>query len=202
MSNDANQSRILQRLQRSTIGLSSRDIARSVKLKPSDVSRILLELQKQGLAERSGGRWRAKHGSVGPMVVSSPHSQLDSQTSRLEQKGSRTRDPVLRSHSTTSTHGGVAAPEAAYELRMPPQKQIVDPKTSSWGTFRQLCKYYAECVRLDQKATIHAKAEEEFSKIVCIGGGVTNARSFNIQTLPSWHQWMKNLQKEQFVFLG
>ena len=201
MSIDSSKSKVLQRLQRSTAGLSSRDIARSVKLKPTDVSRILLELQKERLAERLAGRWKATHGSTGSLASDRPAPRFRSTTSQLQPLQSDA-SASTGSEQVVSPRSSRSEPSISEEPDLVPHKHLVDHRSSRWGQFRQLCKYYAECIRLDQKATIHAKADEEFSKIVCIGGGITTARSFTIETSPSWHEWMKNLQKEQFVFLG
>ncbi len=84
MSTASNQSKVLQRLQRSSLGLSSRDIARSVQLRPHEVTKILLELQTHGLAERKAGRWKTVQGNSGTNVsvsmrpASNPRSQIQS----------------------------------------------------------------------------------------------------------------------------
>ncbi len=201
MSIDPTQSRVLQRLQRSSIGLSSRDIARSLRMKPTDVSRILLELQTQGLAQRSGGRWKAARGTAGTLSVETPAFRREPSVSQLQSNQSNA-PTIAQGERSAAPHPSRPTPRASDGSDSVPQKRVIDPRSSRWGTFRQICKYYAECVRLDQKATIHAKADEELSKVVCIGGGIATARSFSIETSPSWHEWMKNLQKEQFVFLG
>ena len=191
MSSDSNQSKVLQRLQRSTLGLSSREIASSVKLPPHEVNKILLELQTEGLVERKGGSWRTVHGTSSVTISGSMLSTRSTQRQAQNH-------PVPRTNDVRKSNTAVARPATAAA----PSRQVIDPRHSRWGMFRQLCKYYAECIRLDQKATIHAKASEELKKIVCIGGGLSSLDSFNIETLSAWHDWLKNLHKEQFVFLG
>ena len=59
MSDNELQTRILQRLQTRTVGMTSWELARSLKLRPTDVTREFLELQKTGDVTVYGNRWRA-----------------------------------------------------------------------------------------------------------------------------------------------
>ena len=58
----------------------------------------------------------------------------------------------------------------------------VDIEASRWSDFRRLCLYYAECVRLDQRSSIHAKSDKENEEIVCLDGRLANSGSLLVRT--------------------
>src|SRR5690606_1959372 len=78
--------------------------------------------------------------------------------------------------------------------------------SSRWQQLRRLCEYYAESVRLDQGTTIHAKADEEYQKIVCLerlGIDAANAEGWSCHRVPrEWHDFIRKLVQEPFAFLG
>lgn len=189
MSELADQSRILERLQRSSLGLSSREIGRRVKLQPHRVSQLLRELQSKGLVERGGGRWKLVSGAKGR---NQPPSQPVKTSVGSRPVSHRTQQGFSPYLPAGRTRGDVSVESP----------KMIDAQSSRWREFRQLCKYYAECIRLDQKAAIHAKADEELKKIVCLGGPLPGRSEFSLETPATWHEWLKNLHKEQFVFLG
>ena len=78
----------------------------------------------------------------------------------------------------------------------------LDRRGSRWSTFRRLCDYYAECVRLDQRSSITASAADEFETIVCIDGALPNSSQLQIRTRESWHKWVRKLTEDDYLFVG
>lgn len=78
----------------------------------------------------------------------------------------------------------------------------LDRRGSRWSTFRRLCDYYAECVRLDQRSSITATAADEFETIVCMDGALPNSSQLQIRTRESWHKWIRKLTEDDYLFVG
>ncbi|MGB7328264.1 MAG: AAA domain-containing protein [Rubripirellula sp.] len=79
---------------------------------------------------------------------------------------------------------------------------MLDRRGSRWSTFRRLCDYYAECVRLDQRSSITATSADEFETIVCIDGALPNSSTLRIRTRESWHKWVRKVSEDDYLFVG
>lgn len=83
-----------------------------------------------------------------------------------------------------------------------PKQPTIEIGDSRWSDFRRLCLYYAECVRLDQRSSIHAKSDEENEGIVCLDGGLTNSGSLVVRTSESWRRFMQEAATSEYLFIG
>ena len=177
--------RLLARLRQSAVGLSTRAIARSLKVRTTEVNRSLLALQQRGEVRRKGTRWQA------------------TETHRGE-----VSNVLPRLASRYSTQRGVGAPlhggSSPAVDRGPATESLtrIDRSRSRWAIFRQLCEYYAECVRLDQRSPIDAKAEDEFESIVCIDGALPAPGRFKVRTRSSWNAWVRKATTTDYLFVG
>ncbi len=84
------------------------------------------------------------------------------------------------------------------ERRIP----AIEIGASRWADFRRLCLYYAECVRLDQRSSIHAKSDEENEEIVCLDGRLANSGSLLVRTSEAWQKFMHGLANSEYLFVG
>lgn len=55
--------------------------------------------------------------------------------------------------------------------RLPDPRQGI-PQQTRWSAFRRLCLYYAECVRLEDRASVSEYAEKENRRFLAIGQGL------------------------------
>lgn len=189
---DGEQQRIVDLLSLSRLGLSSRDIARRTGLRASEVNKFLLELQSQGMVERHGAKWRSKGSvQVGGGNIASAQS-LDLESRRIRQTPSSVVSKPQHLAGTTSEEQR----ESTFV------KPAVDIGTSRWADFRRLCLYYAECVRLDQRSSIHAKSDEENEEIVCLEGKLANVDSLVVRTSETWQKFMQEVATSDYLFVG
>ena len=169
---------VLRRLRRAQTGITARDIARSTRIPETEVNRVLLELQRRKLVSFERNRWKAI-----PALVEAPPPA----PSYL---GDNSRRPP-------SVRAPFTEPKA-----IPNMPRTINRATSRWAGFRALCEYYAECVRLDQKSTVHAKAEEEDIDAVCLRGSLPPNSAFQLAIPAEWSEWAKESTRHQYVFLG
>jgi hypothetical protein len=186
---------IVERLSRASVALSTRDIAQSTRLQVPLVHRCLLNLQRDGIVTCQRRRWR--------LQSSAGYGKLDPSArvtgGRTASTGSTGRSDPVRGHGMqsrdSSTRPGMAStPES---VRQPPAPSIVN---SRWATFRRLCQYYAECVRLDQGTTLHGKADQENWKFVCLAGNLAWPESdeppqMRIQISSGWSEFIKQAKQ-------
>ena len=182
--------KVLQRLKGRSIGMTARELARSLKARPSDINQCLLKLQNEGHAVFRSAKWWAVNAraDLGSSVTASYQSPVAA--------------PSLQPHSDA-----VAADRPKRDVpetisRYKPISQMVDRRGSRWSTFRRLCDYYAECVRLDQQSSITAIAADEFKTIVCIDGALPNSPNLKIRTRESWHKWVRKVLDDDYLFVG
>jgi hypothetical protein len=131
---------ITNHLGRSVLGMSTPDIARSVRRDALLVSATLRAMQQDGLVAFRRQRWRL-----------------------TQEPAPRIGPPIGPVRTTPAAVVGELSASSQDERRI---------KNSRWATFRRLCQYYAECVRLDQGTTIHGKDVDENQKFVCISGNL------------------------------
>src|SRR5690606_19421868 len=81
-------------------------------------------------------------------------------------------------------------------------RPMIEIGASRWADFRRLCLYYAECVRLDQRSSIHAKADEENEGIVCLDGRLPQSGSIVVRTSNEWQQFMQSAANSDYLFVG
>ena len=178
----AEERRVLERLQASSVGMSTRDLARSVKLRPTEVNEILLKLQRTNLVNRNGARWvatTARRASAANIAAADQGSPDKTAMRRLAAA------PGGRPQTTENASGRLLKNREATAKSEP---RRIDRSSSRWSVFRNLCEYYAECVRLDQRSTIHAKAEDELDTIVCLDGRLSDDAELRIRTRSSWNE--------------
>ena len=188
------ENKILHRLSGRSIGMTARELARSLKVRPSEINQCLLQLQSKGQVKFRGSKWVAAHsrGDLGSNVATSLPGGVNSHAPRIPEMQSRKAE-----QSEGEKVAGVRPPEEPGVL-----SPRIDRRASRWSEFRRLCDYYAECVRLDQRSSITAKATDEFETIVCIDGALPNATQLRIRTRDSWHKWVRKLTADEYLFVG
>ncbi|QDU96263.1 hypothetical protein Pla8534_40820 [Lignipirellula cremea] len=171
------QLKIIRRLRRSHLGLSARDVARSVGLPVHVVNRELLALQEQDYVSLLHLKWSVRNGVPLPEEI------------------------VPRAPAAPPI---APPPPSNYTTRPQQAKQRIDRNRSAWRDFRNLCEYYAECVRLDQRVPINGKAEDEDQEIVCLPHHLPNQSTFHLKVPQSWNLWAREAskRKDSYLFLG
>lgn len=178
--------KVLQRLSGRSTGLTTRELARLLSVRPSEANQALLSLQRKGQVSFRGTKWfavnsRADYGSnIQARGVRAP-AHLDAPA------------PVREIQNVTAELG---------EPNSDPPLRIIDRRQSRWAVFRRLCDYFAECVRLDQRSSITAKASDEFESIVCLDGAFPSSNRIQVRTRETWHQWMRKLAEDDYLFVG
>ncbi len=176
--------KVLRRLNGSSTGLTSRELARLLAVRPSEANQALLSLQAKGQVSRRGTKWLAVPPRTGG--------------------GSKDDDPISHPYPSSDVSIGQnpkVTPEDAQAILNTPSR-LIDRRQSRWSVFRRLCDYYAECVRLDQRSSITATASEEFESIVCLDGPFPSSNRIQIRTRESWHRWVRKLAEDDYLFVG
>ncbi len=186
--------KVLQRLSGRSVGMTARELARSLKARPSDVNQLLLKLQSNRQVVFRGGKWSAvnSRADLGSNVSSGRLPSSPSSTPAAMRHPDR-----QRSNSGASDERAKSPTNTARVL-----SRNLDRRGSRWSTFRRLCDYYAECVRLDQRSSITATASDEFETIVCMDGSLPNSSQLSIRTRESWHKWVRKVTEDDYVFVG
>lgn len=75
------------------------------------------------------------------------------------------------------------------------QERSIDP-ASRWADFRRLCLYYAECVRLEERASISAYAEKEGADFICLPGpidwrAVSSGQKIRLIADSAWERFLR-----------
>lgn len=188
LTDDEKQQGILQSLSLSRVGLTSRDIARRMGLRASEINHTLLEMQSRGLIERRGARWKSKS-------IQLTAGQI-SENNWRERKSRNTVSTVI-----VPSKGAIGSTPKVVE-KPDSDRASIAIGNSRWAEFRRLCLYYAECVRLDQRSSIHAKAEEENEQVVCLEGNLPDADSLQIRTSSRWQKFMQAAATSEYLFIG
>jgi very-short-patch-repair endonuclease len=179
--------KVLQRLSSRSTGLTARELARLMAVRPSKANKALLALQARGQVSLRGTKWfalnsRADYGSN--VLVSTTRSLPN--TNPLV--------PAAQNQDVT-LDSGRRCPD-------PQPSRSIDRRQSRWSVFRRLCDYYAECIRLDQRSSITATASDEFESIVCLDGAIPNSNQIQIRTRETWHKWVRKLAEDDYLFVG
>lgn len=177
---------VLQRLSGRSTGLTTRELARLLSVRPSEANQTLLKLQAKGQATLRGTKWFA----VGSRTDHS--SNVTAPIARVA-AAQNVRDPQSPSHS---------APLEVTQNQPNTMSINIDRRHSRWSVFRRLCDYYAECIRLDQRSSITANATDEFESIVCLDGALPNSSQIQVRTRESWHKWVRKLAEDDYLFVG
>lgn len=194
----------MERLNRSVLGLTTQDIARSLSRSVPLVSTALLSMRREGLVTFRQRRWqlKEKRSQALPKVSSIAAPLLK---------------PTLGKSPSKSVPQPISAPRVGRDAIFAspglagrsddqiPTGRIAE--NSRWATFRRLCQYYAECVRLDQGTTIHGKDDDENKKFVCLSGSLgwpeTTQPPELAVTIPSgWSEFVQGAKKASHLFLG
>ncbi len=174
--------------------MTTREIARSLKARPSEVNQCLLKLQSDGQVTFRGSKWSAVHSRADlGNNVSAIHMPVKPVPPPVNPR--QPSNPISRSQSAD---GPAHQPLGSASV----VSRQVDRRGSRWSTFRRLCDYYAECVRLDQRSSINATAADEFETIVCMDGALPNTSQLLIRTRESWHKWVRKLTEDEYLFIG
>ena len=155
-------------LQRWPGGLSARRIGAMLNQPAHLVMGRLVTLQK-------GGRARLKNGGLWQWIGPLPRA-LDISSPRASRIGV---SPV--------TAGG----------RLPDPRQGILSQTR-WASFRKLCLYYAECVRLEDRAKVYEYAEKENLKFLTLGHGIdwhslSSGASIAITAPAQWAEFIRHI---------
>lgn len=168
--------------------MTTRELARSLNAAPSDINSVLLKLQEKGLVKFGPSKWKSNvsRAELAPNVSS---RTLDEKLpDKICPQAATKAQPWSTLETPRSTAGAV--------------RPRIDRKNSRWSTFRRLCDYYAECVRLDQGVSINSKAEDEFENIVCLDGALPDTTTFNVRTRKEWHKWSRKVAEDNYLFIG
>lgn len=144
------ESRVLQYLRSTNASRTAAQIASATRIPGQEVSRTLLKLQERKLVAKTQSGWRAN----GPVDSSSwttgPNADVltDPQHNPVGARGG----------------GGRANSHATGHLQ-------IDP-ASRWADFRRLCLYYAECVRLEERACISEFSDKEGKQFITLPGPI------------------------------
>jgi len=144
-------------LARTSGGLNIHQLSRRIRGVPKhEIQAALLQLQKEGRVDYRANRWRG----VNPVAQHwTPSSGLGPIAPR--------HIPSLEAAAQRST----AANSNRSRAKVPAKAEraaILGP--TRWGDFRRLCRYYAECVRLEQGANVRSYAEDEGKHFVPLSG--------------------------------
>ena len=185
---------IWERLSRSVLGLTTQDIARSIRQGVPDVSTVLLAMQRDGLVRFVQRRWRLTQSPAAPERVQFPTTGSPGQPA-----GGFPDGPRARSDARQPPAGQTQRDDEANDNNL--------IANSRWATFRRLCQYYAECVRLDQGTTIHGKDGDENVKFVCLSGNLnwpetTSAPEMSVPIPSGWSEFVQEAMKGAHLFLG
>ncbi len=183
---DIDAQKVLQRLSSRSSGLSTRDLARLLSMRPTDVNQALLSLQASGQVALRGNKWF----SLGARADFASNAYASAARS-VRNRDDEPRPEVRRA----------LAPDADHDPE-PPLSRAIDRRQSRWAVFRRLCDYYAESVRLDQRSSISANADDEFESIVCLDGAIPNSSRIQIRTRDTWHKWTRKITADQYLVLG
>jgi len=143
-------------------------------------------MQTKNLVRSEAGRWKVV---VGAVAVRESETKAGRENGSIVEKQRGRPDTEIRSIPRN-------------EEFLVDGRQRVEPDSSRWGAFRQLCEYYAECVRLDQKASVHGKPEDENKLIVSLTGSLPENSSLEIAIPPEWSEWAREATKVNYLLLG
>lgn len=169
--------RILRTLSRSPRGMTARRLGRKAGAPAYVVQKTLLGLQKDGkVTLRGGTRWYANAPVVDPAGGAGrlPEEALGAADQRAPGRG---RADTPSTESSLSRYTGA----------------------SRWKDFRNLCLYYAECIRLESRADVKAYAEDEGSKFISLRGeydwrGISAGGQLALQPPKDWGDFVRRLK--------
>lgn len=177
---------LLTLLHRSPTGLTLGQLQRSLSIdvSASDVLEALHRLQVGNqVALRRGSVWHSNH---------------------------REHPPVARTERSTpyATRSTAEGKRTGQELP-DRKKSSIDPDVSRWKEFRRLCRYYAECVRLEQGAKVSAYADQENKRYVFVPQDL-NWRSLSagnpigVSIRPEWRDFLRTIRADtnSTLYLG
>ncbi len=183
---EIDEQKVLQRLSGRSTGLTTRDLARLLSVRPSEANQALLSLQAKGQVSLRGTKWFAVN------------SRAEYGSNVRSQQG---RSPAYPDASVQVRPIQQVMSEPA-QAPSNPTSRVIDRRSSRWSVFRRLCDYYAECVRLDQRSSITATASDEFESFVCLDGAIPNSNQIQIRTRETWHKWVRKLAEDDYLFVG
>lgn len=154
---DALARQLVDLLARTPGGLTATQLSRRIRGVPKhEIQATLLNLQNAGRVDFRSNRWQG----VGPVTQQwTPSSRLGSGVSAPNTSvGRRERRPS----GANADRRQAAIPNKA--------NQAIALRGTRWDDFRRLCRYYAECVRLEQGANVRSYAEYEGKNFVPLHG--------------------------------
>ncbi len=174
--------------------MTARELARSLRVRPSEVNQCLLDLQVKGQVTFRGGKWLAANSraDLGGNVTAAVSPTIPASLPEVARQATTSIDVPRRADQRDQPERNAANRDS----------RRINRTGSRWSTFRRLCDYYAECVRLDQRSSITATAADEFETIVCMDGALPNASQLQIRTRESWHKWVRKVTEDDYVFVG
>lgn len=163
---------LLDLLQRSPQGLSANQLSRAVNVPVYEVLNALSTLQNRQSVVLRRGTVWQATGSIKPPV---PH-------------------PAVL--------GEASAPAASPELGDRQHRQKTDTNSSRWAEFRNLCHYYAECVRLEQGTRVSAYADQEGTRFVpfavaCDWRAISGGQPVAVTVPAAWRDFIRLLRSDR-----
>ncbi len=184
MSTMGPQDRILNYLRSTNASKTTTQISTAAQTPAHEAARILLSLRDTGTIEKTASGWRAKG-----QVLNQEWKRAEKKTTTLDGRDGNRTSPAacIESHSR-STPSSLADD----------QQREVDTN-SRWATFRRLCLYYAECVRLEERASVSGYAEKEGSEFLTLGGPIdwrtlSSAQQISISADPQWDGFFRSMR--------
>lgn len=171
---------ILEMLSHAPNGLQARKIGKRLEIKTHKIQNVLTRLQNEGSVKYANSKWYGTGAAKRP---------VDPLATPLPPK----RPTQLQGEGANGT-----AP-------MP-----VPSPQGRWADFRKLCLYYADCVRLDQGASVRTYAKYENTNFVSLVGdynwrGISVGESFAWQSTPDAGKFARQIKSNrtaEYAYVG
>jgi len=179
---------VLRALQRVPGGRTTRQISTRLRNPPHLVAESLARLHEKGKVRlRDGSRWHA----TGPVQLGWTPSDSLQVGPTVDRTGSQPRSGQTGAEGERKSDSPLAA-------------------KSRWGDFRNLCQYYAECIRLESRADVTARAGDEGAKFLSLRGqfdwrGISAGRQLALQPSEDWSAFVRYVKRQRSrprLFLG
>lgn len=168
-------------------GLTTNELARRLKVRPHQLMLTLRDLQTNGLVRfKNGAHWQWIGKNI-PACGPQP----------------------ANNNELSACHNHNAHADPRPQIKTIIQRSL--PSDTRWDTFRRLCLYYAECVRLEDKARVSEYAEQENKRFLTLSGGLdwhglSLGASLSLRIAPEWGPFIRTIRSKRStstrLFLG
>ncbi|MFB3894554.1 MAG: hypothetical protein ACE15C_21335, partial [Phycisphaerae bacterium] len=168
---------LVRLLQEHPAGLSSRRIGAILNKPAHVVMGWLVALQKEG-------KTKLKNGSLWQWTGPLPQAPVS---------GSR--------RPGTAAVSGITG-----TARLPDARKGI-PHNTRWAAFRKLCLYYAECVRLEDRAKVYEYAEKENRRFLMLGHGIdwhaiSSGAPVALSVPDQWSDFVRHISGQYVTWRG